>query len=230
MVALPAASQFAGDPRIARFSQSVADAVLPPGWTPLSVKAIEPSRHARPRRRTRVVLRAEAAASASALAFAFASPPSDAQRLRWQWKAERLPRGADTTQRATDDAVARVYVTFRHPPERLTTGQRAIDEMMRALLGEVPPHATLLYVWDSRALVGTSRRNAYSDRVHNFVLESGSARLLQWLAYERDVAADYRAAFGEPPPPVIGVALMTDGDNTGSRAIAYYGDITLSAE
>ncbi len=108
--------------------------------------------------------------------------------------------------------------------------QRGIDEMMRALYGEAPPHATLLYVWDNRAPVGTSTRNAYADSVRNIVVESGRARLSQWLAYERDVAADYRAAFGEAPPPVSGVALMTDADNTASSAVAYYGDITLSVQ
>ena len=46
----------------------------------------------------------------------------------------------------------------------------------------------------------------------------------------RDVEADYRAAFGEAPPPISGVALMTDADNTGGSALAYYGDITLSVE
>jgi len=155
---------------------------------------------------------------------------SEARILRWGWKGERLPPGADTTQRATDDAIARIYVTFRHPPERLTAAQRAIDEMMRTRYGDAPPHATLLYVWDNRAAAGTSKRNAYTDRVHNFVVESGSARHSQWLAYERDIAADYRTAFGEAPPPVIGVALMTDADNTVTSAVAYYGDISLSAK
>lgn len=150
--------------------------------------------------------------------------------LRWRWKGERLPTAADTTRRATDDAMARIYVMFRHPPERLTRAQRATDEMMQRLHDEAPPHATLLYVWDNRAAVGTSTRNAYTDRVRNIVVESGSARLSQWLAYERDIAADYRAAFGEAPPSVTGVAVMTDADNTASSAIAYYGDITLSAE
>ena len=50
----------------------------------------------------------------------------------------------------------------------------------------------------------------------------------RWLAYERDVVADYRAAFGEDPPPISGVGLMTDADDTGESALAYYGDIALS--
>ena len=34
-------------------------------------------------------------------------------------------------------------------------------------------------------------------------------------------------AFGEAPWDVVGIGVMTDTDNTRSRARAYYGDITL---
>ena len=229
-VLLSAASPGAADARIAKFSQAAANAAMPAGWGPLTLSSVPASRYTLVRDGETVVLRAEAAASASGLAFAFAPPVAGARKLRWRWKGERLPAGADTTQRASDDAVARIYVTFRHPPEKLTMAQRALDEMMRTLYGEAPPHATLLYVWDNKAAVGSARRNAYSDRVHNFVVESGSARRSQWQAYERDVVADYEMAFGGPAPPISGIALMTDADNTGSSALAYYGDITLSVE
>ncbi len=35
------------------------------------------------------------------------------------------------------------------------------------------------------------------------------------------------AAFGEEPPAIVGVAIMTDADNTGVQATAWYGDLTL---
>ncbi len=62
------------------------------------------------------------------------------------------------------------------------------------------------------------------------VVESGPARLRQWIGYERDIVADYRRAFGEDPPPISGVALMTDSDNTGESVVAYYGDIALRSQ
>ena len=76
--------------------------------------------------------------------------------------------------------------------------------------------------------MGTIVPNPYTDRVRMIVVESGAARLRQWLAYERDIVADYRQAFGEEPPPISGVAVMTDADNTGEEVVAYYGDIALS--
>jgi hypothetical protein len=59
------------------------------------------------------------------------------------------------------------------------------------------------------------------------VVESGDARLGRWLSYERDIGADYRAAFGGDTPLVTGIAIMTDADNTRTRAVAYYGDVVV---
>jgi hypothetical protein len=60
------------------------------------------------------------------------------------------------------------------------------------------------------------------------VIESGSDKLNQWIAEKRDIAADYRKAFGEDPPAISGIAIMTDSDNTGESATAWYGDIIFS--
>jgi hypothetical protein len=67
--------------------------------------------------------------------------------------------------------------------------------------------------------------NPYTDRVMMFVVESGSAKLNQWVNEERNVYEDYKKAFGEEPPMISGIAIMTDTDNTGEKATAYYGDI-----
>ncbi|MFO7713459.1 DUF3047 domain-containing protein [Desulfosarcina sp.] len=38
---------------------------------------------------------------------------------------------------------------------------------------------------------------------------------------------DYRNAFGSDPPAISGVAVMTDTDNTGELAVAFFGDIAF---
>jgi hypothetical protein len=58
-------------------------------------------------------------------------------------------------------------------------------------------------------------------------VESGNAKAGTWVTEERNVYEDYRALFGEDPPPIGAVALMTDTDNTGGEAEALYGDIFL---
>lgn len=211
------------------FSAAAAGTTLPAGWTPLTFPSIP--------RHTRytlvrdeagvVVVEAVAQDSASGLVHKLDVPASERPRLAWRWKADALVAGSDGTRRDGDDYVARVYVTFRYSPERLSPWQRARYAALRVLYGEYPPHAGLTYVWDARAPRGTLAPSAYTDRVQMVVVESGPEHLGRWQRYERDLVADYRAAFGEDPPPLSGVAIMTDTDNTGGTATAYYGDIAL---
>jgi len=57
------------------------------------------------------------------------------------------------------------------------------------------------------------------------VVESGETKLNQWVSEERNIFEDYKKDFGQEPPMISGVAIMTDTDNTGESATAYYGDI-----
>jgi hypothetical protein len=49
----------------------------------------------------------------------------------------------------------------------------------------------------------------------------------QWLEEKRNLVEDYRKCFGEDPGKAGGVAIMTDTDNTGEKAMAWYGPIRL---
>jgi len=60
-----------------------------------------------------------------------------------------------------------------------------------------------------------------------FVVESGSDKLGTWVIEERNVYEDYKKAFGQDPPLISGVAIMTDTDNTKESAKAYFGDIVF---
>lgn len=59
------------------------------------------------------------------------------------------------------------------------------------------------------------------------VLDSGDAHAGQWRSVERDLAADFERLFGEPAPPVTGLALGADTDNTGGQVTAWFGDLEL---
>ena len=56
-------------------------------------------------------------------------------------------------------------------------------------------------------------------------VESGDGNAGRWIDEERNLAEDYRLAFGEDPPRIGAVAIMTDTDNTGEEAVAWYGAI-----
>lgn len=145
--------------------------------------------------------------------------------VSFSWKVPSLLTDADVRESETGDAVVRVMLAFDGDPSRLSARTRLMFDLMQSLGGEAPPFATLMYVWDSQAEVNSVVLNKRSDRVRKIVLESGPAHLGQWRSYQRDVRADYRRAFGEDPGALIGVAVMTDSDNTRSRAEAWYGEI-----
>jgi hypothetical protein len=177
----------------------------------------------------RTVLRARADASTAGIIRDLRLDPAAWPRLAWRWKATRLPTKADLRTKAGDDYAARLYVTFDLRLAALPLGERFGVRVARIIYGRDVPSAALCYVWATRAAVGTIAPNAYTSRVQMIVVESGAAGLGAWHAYERDVAADYRAAFGSEPPAVSGVVLSTDTDNTGEAAETFYGDVTFKA-
>ena len=100
-------------------------------------------------------------------------------------------------------------------------------DLAEALTGEPPPFATLVYVWDARAPVGSVIVNPRSDRIRKIVVESGTSGLRQWRSYRRNLVADFQLAFGEAPGNLQAMAMMTDGDNTQSQLATWYGEISL---
>jgi pyruvate/2-oxoacid:ferredoxin oxidoreductase beta subunit len=61
------------------------------------------------------------------------------------------------------------------------------------------------------------------------VVDSGNGHAGQWREVVRDVAADFRVAFGEPVPAISGVAVAADTDNSGERVEARFGDLWFEA-
>lgn len=59
-------------------------------------------------------------------------------------------------------------------------------------------------------------------------LNSGATGLGRWFNHKRDLRDDLRRVFGEDITQVDAIALMTDADDHGGVARAYYGDIWLS--
>jgi len=62
------------------------------------------------------------------------------------------------------------------------------------------------------------------------VVQSGSGKLQQWIAERRDVAADFQRLYGAESdrlPPILGVAVGADADNTRTQSLAFVGDLAL---
>lgn len=145
--------------------------------------------------------------------------------VSFSWWVQDLVAGANVAEQGLTDAPARVLFSFEGDTAKLPQRTRAMFELAEALTGERPPYATLVYVWDATLPVGTVIVNPRSDRVRKIVVDSGPAQLRRWRDHRRNLAADFRLAFGEEPGALASVGLMTDSDNTGSRAASWYGPI-----
>jgi len=124
-------------------------------------------------------------------------------------------------------------VLFDLPLERLSWLDRLKIELGRRLFRLDLPAATLCYVWDRTLAPATWLPNIYTDRVRMLVLRSGVAgQQTRWFDEDRDLRDDFIRAFGPEAqggvPRISAIAFATDADNTGSRALAYFGDITLA--
>jgi hypothetical protein len=83
-------------------------------------------------------------------------------------------------------------------------------------------------VWATDESVGSIAVNPMHSHIRTVVAASGSDQRGTWLEMSRNIVVDYLQAFSEEPGTITGVALMTDTDNTGSRALAWYGPVWLS--
>jgi hypothetical protein len=154
-------------------------------------------------------------------------PKSMPGEVEFSWWAQDLVSGADVREPESDDAVVRVVFAFGGDTARLSMRNRMMFDLAHTLTGEAPPYATLMYVWCAQAPTEQVVVGHRSDRVRTVVVESGRKHLRQWRHYKRNLREDFRRAFGEEPGPLLGMAVMTDADNTASRAEAWYGAIRL---
>ena len=222
---LSCAANAAEVPVLAPFSAAAPGALLPAPWKLTTLPGIgRYTRYSLVRDGDTVVLRADAEASMAGVAHPLKLDVRAHPVIEWRWKILNLLTKSDIATKDGDDYPARVYVLFDYDIRKLPFSVRARIRLAR-LYGADVPLAALCYVWDGKAAAGTSVWSAYTDRVRMIVAESGGANLGKWVTIRRDVAADFRAAFGEEPPAISGVVLATDTDNTGESATAFYGDI-----
>ncbi|SEL03286.1 DUF3047 domain-containing protein [Halomonas daqiaonensis] len=129
--------------------------------------------------------------------------------LQWCWKVSEIHEGLDETRKSGDDYPARVYVARK--------------------TGLLPWQVeSVNYVWASSKPAGSNWPNAFTSRAQLLALQSGKARVGEWVAEVRDIREDYRRLFGSRPDSIDGLALMSDGDNAEVDATAWFTHLALS--
>jgi len=201
---------------------------LSDGWEPLEFPRID--RHTRYELVTDdgvQVIKATADNSASGLIARLSLAPGDSLILRWQWKVSNVFEQGDARKKSGDDYPARIYVAFEFQPDKAGFFERAKRKTVEVMFGESLPGNALNYIWANRLPEQSIVANAFTDQTMMVAVNSGPEQTGEWVTVERDVVADYWEAFGETPPRIVGVAIMSDADNTGERATAWYRDLVL---
>jgi hypothetical protein len=211
------------------FSTQDPSQATPDGWTPISFADIDTrTQYDLVRVDSSVVVRARSDGGASGLVTKRRVDLAEYPILEWRWKVDGVVADGNARTKAGDDYAARLYVTFDY--DDLGLIDRAKLVALRALGYDEIPTRALNYIWANRVAQETFLENAYTDWVVMVAVRSGDRHAGTWVTQRRNVLADYRAAFGGDPPPVNGVAIMTDTDNTDGEATAYYGDILFRAK
>ncbi|WP_430869481.1 DUF3047 domain-containing protein [Cupriavidus basilensis] len=212
--------------RLPLFSATQGGRGEPLGWQPWTVNRNKiPTRYSLAEVDKRIVLHAEADSSASGLYVPLVGRAPG--MLNWTWKTRDVIRSADNAQAPREDSPLRIFVAFDGDKGSLSLKDQLMYEMARLTTGREMPYATLMYIWGGRKPEGSVLSNPHTGRVRMIVVDSGTRHTNEWRCHRRDLRADYRKAFGTDPGQVVAVGIMTDTDNTKSRAESWYGDIAL---
>lgn len=121
--------------------------------------------------------------------------------LTWSWRLQEHPRGSDERQSKTNDSALSVYAAWSHTAVSVKA---------------------LKYIWSAVVPVGTPLTSS-AGLTQAKVVQSGSDPRGQWVEERANVAEDYRARFKESEVPKPGgIAVLTDADDTKSRAAGDY--------
>lgn len=129
--------------------------------------------------------------------------------LHWSWRIDNVLDNTDETTREGDDYPARIYV--------IVSGGLFFWKTK-----------ALNYVWSSSQAVNTAWPNAYTENAHMLTVRTGAEQSKQWQYEKRNVLQDLQKYLQTSKTHIDAVAIMTDTDNSGQSATAYYGEIYFS--
>jgi hypothetical protein len=157
-------------------------------------------------------------------------PGETGRYLSWRWRLDLPNPLSDRRRRDGDDNAVEICVAFELPLAAVPFVERQLIQFARSQSRELLPTASVCYVWDPNRPTGTMLDSAFTRRIRLIVLRGAGEPLVAWRSERRDVHADFLALFGDEAqevPPVVGVGIAADADNTHGRSLAHVADIAL---
>ncbi len=210
------------------FSKLSAGQALPKDFRMVAYPNVKPNQFALVTDEGKTVLKVDSSNSAGSMAVPVALLGAQTSTtLQWRWKVDRLLDKADMDEKLADDHSARLYVFFDVPLASLPLADRTKIKLARSISGIDVPTAALCYVWDNKHRVGYTAWSPFTRQLRKVVLQSGPGAIGQWRLEARDVAADFKEAFGFDAPAITGISVGNDTDNTEDRVTSWFGDVSF---
>ena len=210
------------------FSKLSPGQAMPKDFRLVAYPNIKPNKFALVLDEGKTVLRVESNNSAGSMAVPASLLGAQTNTtLQWRWKVDRILDKADMDEKLLDDHSARLYVFFDVPLDSLPFADRAKIKLARSISGVEVPTAALCYVWDNKHRVGYTAWSPFTRQLRKVVLQSGPGAVGQWRLEARDVAADFKEAFGFEAPAITGISVGNDTDNTDDRVTSWFGDVSF---
>jgi hypothetical protein len=213
---------------IGHFSTLTPGGNFPGTWEPMTFSGID--RHTSYtliKDDSRTVIKAHSQNAASGLIRFLRMDPANYPVIQWQWKIDHVLEKGDAKSKQGDDYAARIYVAFAFDPDQASWWERARHKAAAAFSGKEVPGSALNYIWANKAPKNSIVTNPYIPESMMVAVQSGNSRAGRWITEKRNIVEDYRQAFNQTPPEIIGIGIMTDTDDTGEQTSGYYGDILL---
>lgn len=172
--------------------------------------------------------RAQSACSASGLALDLTEIDLEGRQLhqlRWKWRVDQVPSTTDERTKPDDDFAARVLVLYRLDEDRASWLERVKARFAAAWYGREMPGRAIEFVWTRSLAPGTRWKNPSQDAVAMVATRTGVTR--GWRSETVDLQQEQRVALDDPDAIPVGLAIMTDSDNTCSEAAAWFSDFRL---
>ena len=225
-ISLGAAAQ--QPPEIPRFSTAKPGGPPPAEWKHLQLASFKTNtEYMMVVEDNTVVVRAMAHNSASFLAVPIQFDPHKFPMLSWRWKVAQGIPAAVTTDQNKEDAPVRLMVAFTGDTSKLPFKDRFAASAAQTISGQALPYATIMYIWGGKVAVDSITTSNRSSRIKMIAVAADDQGIGKWQTYTRNLVEDFKKAFGEEPGNVESIQVMTDTDNTGADAQAYYGDISV---
>lgn len=127
------------------------------------------------------------------------------------WKIEKDIKDREENTKNGHDFAARVFVIKK-------TGATALS------------NRAMSYVYSTNMNVGDNWRSPFTKKSTDLVLSTTKENFNEWISVKSNVKEDFKKFHNLELDEIDGIAIMTDADNSNSKAISYYQNIYFSAD